>query len=118
MAKYIEIVNGQEVSTEKGKGRTRLGFVKDVSDGNYRRNPDFDMSAHRSAQRPERQEHFYITFDAQGNEISRKVAGKGRPANGFTQQVNGDFHKTETPAPVVTPVITTNEVSAPVTQSA
>jgi hypothetical protein len=89
---YVEMIDGQEVKTEKGKGRTRLGFIKDEQ-GNYRRDVTFDMSAHRAAKRPVRPQHFYITMDESGNELSRIPVGKGRPNKLFTKDSNGNLVK-------------------------
>ena len=60
------------------------------ADGNYHPDPNFDMEAHK-AKLNKKETHYYITLDAEGNEVQRAVIGRGRPRKDFVRQDNGDF---------------------------
>jgi hypothetical protein len=114
MSNYVEVVNGQEVTSPKTKGRTKLGYVKGA-DGNFRLDPNFDMAAHKAANRPVRPQHFYITLDAQGNEIERTQMSKGRPNKDFTKNADGNFVKTLPAAVEAAPETVVAPQATPVT---
>ena len=103
MAKYIERhEDGSTVEVTKGKGRTRLGWNKSA-DGNFYKDPTFSMAAHKKDMAKPRQQHFYITLDAQGNEISRDLVGRGRPKKEFKAAEDGNFYRTMGDNSVVAP---------------
>lgn len=88
--------NGNEVKTVKGKGRTKLGYVKG-EDGNYYVDKNFDREAHIEQQRAKYQTtHYYIVQDENGNELSRKVAGRGKPPKKYAKGEDGNFYLTVT----------------------
>ena len=90
---YVNADGSKEV---KSRGRTRLGYVKG-DDGNYHADPNFDLTAHKAAKVKPVVDHFYVTFDENGVEISREKISRGRPKKDFVRQDNGDFHLTLTP---------------------
>jgi len=89
----VYYVNADGSKDVKGRGRTRLGYVKG-DDGDYHVDPDFDAVAHKAGQQKPAENHFYITLDNEGNEIDRTQVGRGRPKKGFERQEDGNFLRT------------------------
>mgnify|MGYP006869465504 FL=1 len=105
MANYVEVKDGVETMVPKSKGRTRLGWVKGA-DGNYRLDPNFDLAAHKKANRKPRSVHYYITVDANGVEVSRTVIGKGRPHRDFKKNdADGNFYRHLAPQAAAEPAM-------------
>ena len=115
MSEYITVDDqGNEHRETKSRGRSRLGF-KVCADGNWRLDPTFSMDEHlKSRKSVTKVDHFYITNDVNGNEISRTLVGRGRPVKGFTKDASGNFVRTETPVVTPAPVIE-NTITAPAT---
>lgn len=102
----IEVdANGVELSRKVAtRGRPPKNSAKD-KDGNLIVTiTDEVAKAKAKADAPKSE---MITVDAEGNEISRKAKGRGRPAKGFEKQTDGPFAghwlKVETVAAVVAP---------------
>lgn len=84
MAYYVDMVDGKEVRTLKGRGRTKKGYIE-TTKGIWKRDPNF---VEESA--PQRKK-VYVFFDDEGNYKEHKEVGKGRrPSNCVKCFMNDD----------------------------